>query len=104
VKLYPKAVHCLEESLGMLLTYFQIPKQHWKSIKSTNVIESMFSTVKLRTNAARRIPRRENALYLIFKLLLTLQPQLRKINGYKLVAATIDQMRTSHKSKLRIVA
>lgn len=103
-KLYPKAVHCLEESAGMLLTYFQFPKQHWKSIKSTNVIESMFSTVKLRTNAARRIPRRESALYLVFKLLLTLQPRLRKIQGHKLVAATIDQMRTSTKSKLRMVA
>ena len=103
-KLYPKAVDCLEDSAGMLLSYFQFPKQHWKSIKSTNVIESMFSTVKLRTNAARRIPRRESALYLVFKLLLTLQPRLRKIHGHKLVAATIDQMRTSNKPKLRMVA
>jgi len=103
-KLYPKAVHCLEDSAGMLLSYFQFPKQHWKSIKSTNVIESMFSTVKLRTNAARRIPRRESALYLVFKLLLTLQPRLRKIHGHKQVAATIEQMRTPKQPRLRMVA
>jgi transposase-like protein len=103
-KLYPKAVECLEDGSAMLLSYFQFPKQHWKSIKSTNVIESMFSTVKLRTNAARRIPRRESALYLVFKLLTTLQARLKKIHGYKFVATTIDLLRTTNRSKLRMVA
>jgi hypothetical protein len=64
----------------------------------------MFSTVKLRTNAARRIPRRESALYLVFKLLTTLQARLKKIHGYKLVATTIEQLRTTNRSKLRMVA
>lgn len=103
-KLYPKAVECLEDGSAMLFSYFQFPKQHWKSIKSTNVIESMFSTVKLRTNAARRIPRRESALYLVFKLLTTLQARLKKIHGYRLVATTIDQLRTIKRSKLRMAA
>jgi len=100
-KLYPKAVNCLGDDREMLLTYFQFPKRHWRSIKSTNVIESMFSTVKLRTNAARRIPRRDSALYLVFKLLTTLQARLKKLHGYKLVAHTIDQLKPS---KLRIAA
>ncbi len=102
--LYPKAVECLEEDRAMLLTYFQFPKQHWRSIKSTNVIESMFSTVKLRTNATRRIPRRDSALYLVFKLLTTLQTRLKKIHGYKLVAQTIDELRKSKHAKVRIAA
>jgi transposase-like protein len=100
-KMYPKAVECLEDDREMLLTYFQFPKRHWRSIKSTNVIESMFSTVKLRTNAARRIPRRDSALYLVFKLLTALQTRLKKLHGYKLVAQTIDQLRPS---KLRVAA
>lgn len=102
--LYPKAVECLEDSCEMLLTYFQFPKRHWKSLKSTNVIESMFATVKLRTNAARRIPRRDSALYLVFKLLTTLQTRLKKLHGYKLVAQTIDTLRKSKHAKLRIAA
>jgi len=103
LKLYPKAVNCLEDDREMLLTYFQFPKRHWRSIKSTNVIESMFSTVKLRTNAARRIPRRDSALYLVFKLLTTLQTRLKKLHGYKLVALTIDQLKLKP-SKLRLAA
>jgi Transposase and inactivated derivatives len=102
--LYPKAVECLEDQLEMLLTYFQFPKKHWRSIKSTNVIESMFSTVKLRTNAARRIPRRDSALYLVFKLLTTLQTRLKKLHGYKLVAQTIDLLHPMKHSKLRLAA
>lgn len=102
--LYPKAVECLEDNREMLLTYFQFPKKHWRSIKSTNVIESMFSTVKLRTNAARRIPRRDSALYLVFKLLTTLQTRLKKLHGYKLVAQTIDRLHPKKQSKLRLAA
>ena len=102
--LYPKAVECLEDNREMLLTYFQFPKRHWRSIKSTNVIESMFSTVKLRTNAARRIPRRDSALYLVFKLLTTLQTRLKKLHGYKLVARTIDRLHSKKHSKLRLAA
>lgn len=102
--LYPKAVECLEDQHEMLLSYFQFPKKHWRSIKSTNVIESMFSTVKLRTNAARRIPRRDSALYLVFKLLTTLQTRLKKLHGYKLVAQVIDQLHPKKHSKLRLVA
>jgi hypothetical protein len=44
------------------------PKQHWHSIKSTYGIESIFASVKLRTNAAKQISSQESALYLVFKL------------------------------------
>jgi putative transposase len=87
---YPKAITCLNESLDVLFSYFHFPQKHWKSIKSTNVIESLFSAVKLRTDAARRIPKRESALYLVFKLLTNQQVRLKKIHGYKLVSQTID--------------
>jgi putative transposase len=103
-KLYPKAVASLDDVLGELFTYMQFPKQHWPSIKSTNVIESIFAGVKLRTNAAKRIPSRESALYLVFKLLITQQQRFRKINAYKLVAETIDQLKLKSTPRLRRVA
>ena len=101
---YPKAVACLQESVDVLFAYFHFPRQHWKSIKSTNVIESLFSAVKLRTDAARRIPKRESALYLVFKLLLTQQQRLKKIHGYRLVTQTIELARSNKNLKLRIAA
>jgi putative transposase len=101
---YPKAVACLQESLDVLFNYFHFPRQHWKSIKSTNVIESLFSAVKLRTDAARRIPKRESALFLVFKLLLNQQQRLKKIHGYKLVPQTIELAQLTKIPKLRIAA
>jgi putative transposase len=101
---YPKAVACLQESLDVLFSYFHFPRQHWKSIKSTNVIESLFSAVKLRTDAARRIPKRESALFLVFKLLLNQQQRLKKIHGYRLVPQTMEYVQSNKNPKLRIAA
>lgn len=103
-KLYPNAMKSLREAGTSLFSYFDFPKQHWMSIKSTNVIESIFSTVKLRTNAARRIPKRESALYLVFKLLTTQEMRLNRFRGYTLVAQTIDNLKLSQKSNLRKAA
>lgn len=103
-KLYPKAVASLDSVLHELFTYMQFPKQHWPSIKSTNVIESIFASVKLRTNAAKRIPSRESALYLVFKLVTAQQQRFRKINAHKLVAETIDQIKLKSSPRLRRVA
>ena len=89
---YPKAVASLEECGDRLFTYFEFPKCHWPSIKSTNVIESIFSSVKLRTDAARRIRRRDSATYLVYKLLMVAERNLYRIHGHRLVPQTIDNL------------
>jgi transposase-like protein len=102
---YPAAAKSLEEAGDDLFTYFDFPRTHWKSIKSTNVIESMFNAVKLRTDAARRIKTRKSALFLVFKLLINQESRLHKIRGYRLVARTIDQLNiTKLQLKARIAA
>ena len=101
---YPKAVKSLNEAGDLLFSYFDFPEPHWKSIKSTNVIESMFAAVKLRTDAARRIRTRESALYLVFKLLTTQEQRLHKIRGYRRVAETIDALKHSQHLKSRNAA
>lgn len=37
---YPKAVETIEKRLAKLLAFYSFPAAHWKSIRSTNVIES----------------------------------------------------------------
>jgi putative transposase len=103
-KLYPRAVASLYRAVRQLFTYMQFPKRHWRSIKTTNVIESIFASVKLRTDAARRIPSRESALYLVFKLLTTYQQRFRKINAYRLVPETIDLIKNKKYPKVRKAA
>lgn len=63
------------------LTFYDFPEEHWLHLRTTNPIESVFAGVRLRTNAAKRMRVRENALYLVFKLVLRLSTNWRAING-----------------------
>lgn len=86
---YPRAVECLLKDQDALLTYFAYPKEHWISLKTTNPIESIFATVKLRTNAARRIKSPRSALYLIFQLIVRAEKRWRRINAPHLVTKVL---------------
>jgi len=87
---YPRAVECLLKDQDSLLTYYRYPREHWVSLKTTNPIESIFATVKLRTNAARRIRSPRSALYLIFQLIVRAQHRWRRLNAPHLVATVWD--------------
>lgn len=50
---YPKAARALFADMPQLPTHFDFPAAHWKPIWSTNLIESMFATVKLRTGVTK---------------------------------------------------
>jgi putative transposase len=63
------------------VTFYHYPKEHWTHLRTTNPIESIFSGVRLRTDAARRIRRRDNALYLVFKIVERLSRNWRALNG-----------------------
>jgi transposase-like protein len=102
-RLYPKAVKCLQEACDQLFTYFRFPRRHWKSLKTTNPIESLFSAVKLRTKVARRLRTRISAVCLVFQVLKHSERRIRRMNGYTIVARTIDIMK-SKAPKLRMAA
>ena len=87
---YPRAVECLLKDQESLLTYYSYPREHWKSLKTTNPIESIFASVKLRTNAARRIKSPRSALFLIFQLIIRAEKRWRKINAPELVEKVIE--------------
>ncbi len=50
---YPKATKCLKKDRDALLTFYDFPAEHWRHIRTTNPIESTFSTVRLRTAKVR---------------------------------------------------
>ena len=45
---YPNAATTLEKDTDTLLTFFDFPAEHWKHLRTSNVIESPFATVRLR--------------------------------------------------------
>ncbi|MDI6809899.1 MAG: IS256 family transposase [Candidatus Eisenbacteria bacterium] len=87
---YPRGVECLLKDQDALLTFYSYPQEHWLSIKTTNPIESVFATVKLRTNAARRIKSPRSALCLVFQLFLRAQRNWRRLNASHLVIKVIE--------------
>ena len=60
----------LEEDWERLVTFYAFPKEHWKHLRTTNVVESPFAAVRLRTGAAKRFKKVANATAVIWKTLL----------------------------------
>jgi len=63
------------------VTCYRYPKEHWVHLRTSNPIESIFSGVRLRTNASKRMRQRETALYLVFKIVERLGQNWRALNG-----------------------
>ncbi len=51
---YPKVVDVLEDDWDRMVTFYDFPEAHWKHLRTTNIIESPFASVRLRTGAAKR--------------------------------------------------
>src|SRR5262245_29763343 len=59
---YPKAVTTLKKDADALLTFFDFPAEHWKHLRTSNVIESPFATVRLRQRVTKGALTDEGAL------------------------------------------
>jgi len=82
---YPKAAACLRKDQELLLTHFDYPAEHWKHLRTTNLIESPFATVRLRQRVTKGAGSRNKALLMAFKLLDMAQLRWRKLNGSELL-------------------
>lgn len=75
------AAGCLERDWEEMTAFYDFPGEHWRHLRTSNPIESIFAGVRLRTNAAKRMRVRENALYLVFKLVCRLSLNWRALDG-----------------------
>ncbi len=71
----------LEEDWERLVTFYAFPKEHWKHLRTTNVVESPFAAVRLRTAAAKRFKKAENATVVIWKTLLVAEQRFRRLDA-----------------------
>ncbi len=76
---YPKAVNCMRKHRDRLLEFYNFPAEHWQSIRSTNVIESVFATVRLRTYRTKGCGSRMATLTMVFKLIQSAQKRWIKL-------------------------
>jgi transposase-like protein len=83
---FPKAVAKLADDEQELLAFYAYPAEHWIHLRTTNPIESTFSTVRLRTKVTRGAGSRAAALAMTFKLIESAQERWRAVNAPHLVA------------------
>jgi len=78
---YLKAVEKLLSDWDRMVTFYSFPKDHWVHIRTSNVVESPFSSARLRTDAAKRYKKVENATAMLWKLLQVAEKNFRALNS-----------------------
>jgi putative transposase len=84
--LCPQAMETLKRDWERMVTYYDFPKDHWHHLRTTNIIESPFAAVRLRTDAAKRYTRVDNASALIWKILRVAERRFRRLRSPQLLA------------------
>ena len=79
---YDKAVECLTTDCDALLAFYDFPAEHWKHLRTTNVIESSFATVRHRTVRSKGCLSNKTALAMIFKLAEVAEKNWRRLDGH----------------------
>ncbi|WHZ22378.1 MAG: Mobile element protein [Nitrospira sp.] len=80
-----KAVETLVRDWDRMVTFYSFPKEHWIHLRTTNIVESPFAAVRLRTDASRRYKRVESAKAIIWKMLTVAEKTWRRLNATELL-------------------
>jgi putative transposase len=79
---YDKAVGCLTKDRVALLAFYDFPAEHWKHLRTSNVIESAFATIRHRTVRSKGCLSNKTALAMIFKLGEAAENSWRRLDGH----------------------
>jgi transposase-like protein len=64
---YERSADCLSKDRDVLLAVYDFPAEHWKTLRTTNPIESTFATVRYRTIRSKGSLSNKTALAMVFK-------------------------------------
>jgi putative transposase len=82
---YPKAAATLEKDADVLLTFLDFSAEHWKHLRTSNVIESPFATVSAAPEVTKGAGSRIKGLLMAYKLLAMAQSRWRRLDGAHLL-------------------
>jgi putative transposase len=87
----PGVMTSLREGGEELFTFFRFPKAQWKTLRTTNVIERLHEEFRRRVKTQGSLPSEDAALVLLFSLVASGQIKLRRIDGWRKIAAVLSQ-------------
>ena len=90
---YERAVECLIKDRDAPLVFYDFPAEHWKHLRTTNVIESAFATVRHRTVRSKGCLSNKTALAMIFKLAEAAEKSWRRLDGHRQLPKVIRGVR-----------
>lgn len=98
---YDRAAGCLADDVDRCLTFYQFPEAHWIHLRTTNPIESIFATVRLRTNAAKRFKKTKSGVCLMHQVIKRLSKRWRRLRSAHL-CPTVPLPSSSSKKKSKV--
>jgi transposase-like protein len=80
---YPKAAKCLRDDVDRMFAYYRFPHASWVHLRSTNPIESIFSPIRNRADAMKRLRTGRFATAVLLALATKLSKSWRRLRGYR---------------------
>ena len=97
---YEKLTSWVEENIEETFTYYRLPRQHHKHMKSTNMLERFNEEIKRRTYVLRIFPNAESCLRLVRSLAVETHENWLEANRY----LNMDDLKEQKKTQLRKAA
>jgi transposase-like protein len=90
---YPRAVTCLVKDRDALLAFYDFPAEHWLHIRTSNMIESTFATLRHRTKRVKGAFSKDSALAMMLQLALEAQKRWHRITAVERLGELIEGVR-----------
>src|SRR5690349_11950847 len=97
---YSKLTGWVEDNIDETLTFYRLPRQHHKHLKSTNMLERLNEEIRRRTQVVRIFPNGESCLRLVRALAVETHENWLKQHRY----LNMDDLREHKKEALRRAA
>jgi putative transposase len=97
---YPKLTDWAEENIGQTLTFYRLPRQHHKHLKSSNLLERLNEEIKRRTRVVRIFPNPQSCLRLVRALCAETHETWLEDNRY----INMDLLREQKKAAMKLAA
>jgi putative transposase len=97
---YDRLTSWVEENIEETFSYYRLPRQHHKHMKSTNMLERLNEEIKRRTHVVRIFPNAESCLRLVRALAVETHENWLEANRY----LNMDDLKEQKKLQLREAA